>query len=154
MVLWKLLQLDTKYVSTWNVFYKAIFCAHEAKFVFKNLYYVITSHISIQPTCEQADALQEAFVNSLSAHHHGIHFNGATYKCVRADKESIYAKKVSVHCSLVPQLPKLTQFIHDIVQEGSGFIAVSTNKLIVYGSYSSAMNPSICVEAVERVGMF
>lgn len=41
-----------------------------------------------------------------------------------------------------------------IVQEGSGFIAVSTNKLIVYGSYSSAMNPSICVEAVEGVGTY
>ena len=40
------------------------------------------------------------------------------------------------------------------VQEGSGFIAVSTNKLIVYGSYSSAMNPGVCVEAVERVGRF
>ena len=49
-----------------------------------------------QPTTEQADALQEAFVNSTSARQHGIHFNGATYKCIRADKESIYAKKVNV----------------------------------------------------------
>lgn len=38
------------------------------------------------------------------------------------------------------------------MQEDSGFIAVSTNKLIVYGSYSSMMNPSVCVEAVERLG--
>ena len=38
------------------------------------------------------------------------------------------------------------------VQEGSGFIAVCTSKLIVYGSYSSTMNPSVCVEAVERLG--
>ena len=37
-------------------------------------------------------------------------------------------------------------------QEGSGFIAVSTSKLIVFGSYSSTMNPSVCVEAVERLG--
>ena len=49
-----------------------------------------------QPTIEQADALQEAFLNCTSARQHGIHFNGATYKCVRADKESIYAKKVII----------------------------------------------------------
>ena len=47
-----------------------------------------------QPSGEQADALQEAFVNSTSARQHGIHFNGATYKCIRADKGSLYAKKV------------------------------------------------------------
>lgn len=55
----------------------------------------------------------------------------------------------------IPQLPrKISLFIIIIIQEGSGFIAVNTNKLIVYGSYSSAMNPSICVEAVEGVGMY
>jgi len=36
-----------------------------------------------------------AFRETGSAREHGIHFNGATYKCVRADKNSIYAKKVS-----------------------------------------------------------
>lgn len=56
----------------------------------------------LQPTSEQADVLQEAFMNCISARQHGIHFNGATYKCVRADKGSIYAKKVSILCDLVP----------------------------------------------------
>jgi len=41
------------------------------------------------------DALMSAFRETGSAREHGIHFNGATYKCVRADKNSIYAKKVS-----------------------------------------------------------
>ena len=46
----------------------------------------------------------------------------------------------------------LLQLIHMHIQEGSGFIAVNTTKLIVYGSYSSTMSPSVCVEAVERLG--
>ncbi len=42
------------------------------------------------------DSLVEAFHNPISAREHGIQFNGASYKCVRADKDSIYAKKVSI----------------------------------------------------------
>ena len=37
-------------------------------------------------------------------------------------------------------------------QEGSGFVAVQTSSYIVYGSYSSSMFPSVCVEAVEKLG--
>lgn len=37
-------------------------------------------------------------------------------------------------------------------QEGSGFVAVRTGSLVVFGSYSSSMFPSVCVEAVERLG--
>lgn len=53
-----------------------------------------------QPTPEQITALIEAFHNPTSAREHGIQFNGASYKCVRADKDSIYAKKVGLleHC--------------------------------------------------------
>lgn len=42
------------------------------------------------------DSLVEAFHNPISAREHGIQFNGASYKCVRADKDSIYAKKVGI----------------------------------------------------------
>ena len=38
------------------------------------------------------------------------------------------------------------------MQENSGFIAVLTKLYVVYGSYSSSMCPSICVEIVERMG--
>ena len=38
------------------------------------------------------------------------------------------------------------------LQEGSGFVAVKTGSLIIFGSYSSVMFPSVCVEAVERLG--
>ena len=44
---------------------------------------------------------------------------------------------------------KLTQCI---VQEGSGFVAVKTGNLMLFGSYSSSMYPSVCVEAVEKLG--
>ena len=38
------------------------------------------------------------------------------------------------------------------LQEGSGFVAVKTGSLVIFGSYSSVMFPSVCVEAVERLG--
>ena len=34
------------------------------------------------------------FKNPPQAREHGIYFNGASYSCIRADKNSIYAKKV------------------------------------------------------------
>ena len=39
-----------------------------------------------------------------------------------------------------------------LLQEGSGFIAVKTSTMIVFGTYSSSMYPSVCVEAVEKLG--
>lgn len=92
---------------------------------------VKASSIGYEPSAEQVLALNEAFKNPSPCREHGIHFNGATYQCVRADKNSIYAKK-----------------------EGSGFVAVRTGSMIVFGSYSSAMHPSVCVEAVEKLGEY
>ena len=48
-----------------------------------------------QPTAEHVDALLSSFRETGTALECGIHFNGAKYKCVRADKNSIYAKKAS-----------------------------------------------------------
>ena len=39
-----------------------------------------------------------------------------------------------------------------IIQSRSGFIAVRTSTLIIFGSYSSSMYPAVCVEAVEKLG--
>ena len=120
-----------------------------------------------QPTGEQVDALLSAFRDTGSARENGIHFNGATYKCIRADKNSIYAKKVRDREGLMfssgcrytstpwcmngsPPPPPPPPHTH--TQEGSGFVAVRTGNLIVFGSYSSSMFPSVCVEAVERLG--
>ena len=42
--------------------------------------------------------------------------------------------------------------MHCIIQSRSGFIAVRTSTLIIFGSYSSSMYPAVCVEAVEKLG--
>ena len=39
------------------------------------------------------------------------------------------------------------------MQESSGFVAVRTKHYIIYGSYSTSMYPSVCVEAVENLGV-
>ena len=58
---------------------------------------------------------------------------------------------------LVFSVPKL--YLHVLIyinalcmQEGSGFVAVKTGNLVIFGSYSSSMYPSVCVEAVEKLG--
>ena len=38
--------------------------------------------------------LVEAFDNPYTSRDRNIHFNGATYRCVKADQHSIYATKV------------------------------------------------------------
>nr|WAQ15594.1 profilin 3 [Halisarca dujardinii] len=85
--------------------------------------------VGYEVTSEQSSAITAAFASPTDAMKKGIKFNGASYKCIRADKDSIYAKK-----------------------ENSGFVASLTKLYIVYGSYSSSMCPSICVEIVEKVG--
>ncbi|KAL5457200.1 hypothetical protein EMCRGX_G034445 [Ephydatia muelleri] len=92
---------------------------------------IVANSTGYEPTGEQVTALQRAFEDSTTARTQGIRFNGSLYKCVRADKTSVYAKK-----------------------EGSGFVAVQTSSYIVYGSYSSSMFPSVCVEAVEKLGEY
>lgn len=47
-----------------------------------------------QPGFEQVKTLVEAFENPYLSRDQSIHFNGATYKCLKADKYSIYATKV------------------------------------------------------------
>ena len=96
------------------------------------------------------DALISTFRETGTALDRGIHFNGAKYKCVRADKNSIYARKAS--CELDYPVCMVLLWMMFPLQEGSGFVAVKTGSLIVFGSYSSVMFPSVCVEAVERLG--
>ena len=42
-------------------------------------------------------------------------------------------------------------YFYCIIQSRSGFIAVCTSTLIIFGSYSSSMYPAVCVEAVEKL---
>lgn len=90
---------------------------------------VKATSVGYQPSFEQVKALIEAFDNTYTSRDNNIHFNGATYRCIKADKNSIYATKGD-----------------------SGFICVKTDSFLVFGSYSSQMYPSVCSEAVEKLG--
>lgn len=47
-----------------------------------------------QPELEQIKTMSQVFENPYSSRDQNIHFSGATYKCIKADKYSIYATKV------------------------------------------------------------
>lgn len=47
-------------------------------------------------TAEQSSALLNAVNNAPLVREMGLCFNGATYKCVRCDKDALYGKKVRI----------------------------------------------------------
>ena len=58
---------------------------------------VRATSVGYEVTSEQSSAIFAAFANPNDAMKKGVKFNGAFYKCIRADKDAIYAKKVQVH---------------------------------------------------------
>ena len=52
--------------------------------------------IGYEVTQEQSSAIFAAFGDPKEAMKQGIKFNGAWYKCIRVDKDAIYAKKVGL----------------------------------------------------------
>lgn len=77
---------------------------------------------------EQVQALLEAFKNPPQTREDGILFDNKLFKCIRADKNSIYAKSSK-----------------------RGLILVRTSTLLILATYSDNMHPSICVEACEKL---
>lgn len=77
---------------------------------------------------EQVQILLDAFKNPPQTREEGIYFDDRQYKCVRADKNSIYGK-----C------------------DKRGLILVRTQSMLLISTYSENMYPSVCVEAVERL---
>eukprot|EP00795_Rhopilema_esculentum_P017135 gene17135-8665_t len=73
--------------------------------------------------------LVEAFKHPTQTREDGVQLHGIKYKCVRADKFSIYAKRDDV-----------------------GLVLVKTASLILVGTYNKDMYQSICVEAMEKLG--
>lgn len=51
-------------------------------------------------TAEQSSTLLNAFSNAPLVREAGLSFNGATYKCVRCDKDALYGKKVRIRVAL------------------------------------------------------
>nr|XP_032640775.1 profilin-4 isoform X2 [Chelonoidis abingdonii] len=87
-----------------------------------------TLGFNLQP--QYALLLSSAFFkNLLHVRREGLYFKEKHYKCVRADECSIYLKN-----------------------EDRGLIAVKTDSYILVATYSEGMYPSVCVEAVEKLG--
>ncbi|XP_028654948.1 profilin-4 [Erpetoichthys calabaricus] len=73
----------------------------------------------------------EAFKRTPHTRQEGLYFQDRNYTCVRADKHSIYGK----------------------CKEG-GLILVKTGMYILVATYNEDMYPSVCVEAVEKLGQY
>ncbi|CAM4530305.1 unnamed protein product [Lepidochelys olivacea] len=87
-----------------------------------------TVGFNLQP--QNALILSSAFFkNLLQVRREGLYFQEKQYKCVRADAYSIYLKN-----------------------ENRGLIAVKTDSYILVATYSEGMYPSVCVEAIEKLG--
>ncbi|XP_068136353.1 profilin-4 [Hyperolius riggenbachi] len=73
----------------------------------------------------------DAFKNTPALRRDGFTFWEKNYTCVRADRNSIYAK-----C------------------DNEGVVMVKTKSNILLASYREGMYPSVCVEAVEKLGCY
>uniref|UniRef100_K7FE09 Profilin n=1 Tax=Pelodiscus sinensis TaxID=13735 RepID=K7FE09_PELSI len=71
------------------------------------------------------------FKNLLQVRKEGLYFKEKHYKCVRADDCSMYLKNVD-----------------------GGLIAVKTESCILLATYLEGMYPSVCVEAIEKLGNY
>ncbi|XP_046327904.1 profilin-4-like [Haliotis cracherodii] len=80
---------------------------------------------------DQVQMLLDAFKNPPQTREEGIYFDDKQYKCVRADKNSIYAK-----C------------------HKKGLILVKTVSLLLVATYTENMFASVCVEAVEKLAEY
>uniref|UniRef100_A0A8D0HBV1 Profilin-4 n=1 Tax=Sphenodon punctatus TaxID=8508 RepID=A0A8D0HBV1_SPHPU len=79
---------------------------------------------------QQAHLFIHAFYkNLLQVRREGLYFKDKHFTCVRADDNSIYAKWVN-----------------------QGLVAAKTDTYILLATYSQGMYPSVCVEAVEKLG--
>ncbi|XP_070567530.1 profilin-4-like isoform X2 [Ptychodera flava] len=77
---------------------------------------------------DQIQKFIDAFKDPPRTREEGLLFENNNYKCVRADKNSIYAK-----CEKI------------------GLVMVKTHTLLILGTYNENMFPSVCVEAVEKL---
>ncbi|XP_053316165.1 profilin-4 [Spea bombifrons] len=86
-------------------------------------------HFHLKP--QEIQAIIGAFKTPPVIRREGINFREKTYKCIRADKNSIYAK-----C------------------EEEGIVVVRTKSHILLAMYREGMYPSVCVEAAEKLGSY
>ncbi len=95
----------------------------------KKDYSVRASSVGFQLAEPDIEVLVDAFQNTQLTRERGIYFDDVNYTCVRSDDDSIYAKAGD-----------------------KGLVMVQTHKCVLVGTYKENMYPSVCVEAVEKLG--
>ncbi|XP_069742852.1 profilin-4 isoform X2 [Narcine bancroftii] len=90
---------------------------------------VVTISKGFKLDAEETQAFLNAFKQPNIIREYGLLFKNANYKCVRADKDSIYSK-----------------------YNNEGLVLVKTGMYIICATYTKSMYPSVCVEAVEKLG--
>ncbi|KAM5165544.1 profilin-4 [Mantella aurantiaca] len=83
----------------------------------------------LQP--QHIHVITDAFKNTAVLRREGFNFREKNYKCVRADKNSVYAK-----C------------------DDEGVVLVKTKSNILLAMYREGMYPSVCVEATEKLASY
>ena len=78
---------------------------------------------------QEMEQLSNLYSNSSDTRTNGITVKGVSYRTIRSDKYSIYGKS-----------------------ESGGVVLVRTVTLMILATYSNDMFPSVCVEAVEKLG--
>ncbi|XP_055889916.1 profilin-4-like isoform X1 [Biomphalaria glabrata] len=101
---------------------------HQCAIIRRNDANVRASSLGFNLYPDQVSLLLDAFKNPPQTRQDGIYFDEAQYKCIRADKNSIYAK-----CTK------------------KGLVLVKTVTLMIIATYNENMFPSVCVEAVEKL---
>lgn len=95
----------------------------------KDDYSVKAASVGFQIPEVDVETLIDAFQNIDLTRERGIYFDDVNYSCLRSDDDSIYAKSGD-----------------------KGLVMVQTTKCVLIGTYKENMYPSVCVEAVEKLG--
>ncbi|XP_067840612.1 profilin-4 isoform X2 [Heptranchias perlo] len=90
---------------------------------------VLTASKGFRLEPQETQALLNAFKQPGNIREDGLYFKNINYKCVRADKNSVYGK-----------------------YNDKGLVMVKTGSYIICATYTKGMYPSVCVEAVEKFG--
>ncbi|XP_066445267.1 profilin-4 [Eleutherodactylus coqui] len=90
-----------------------------------------TSPPGFQLQPHQVQVIIDSFKNAPVLRREGLNIWDKNYRCIRADKNSIYVK-----C------------------DNDGVILVKTKSSILLATYRDGMYPSVCVEATEKLGCY
>ncbi|XP_014678623.1 PREDICTED: profilin-4-like [Priapulus caudatus] len=104
---------------------------HKCAIIRRQDYALRASSHGFKPSQDEVEELTNCFKHLNSVREDGIEFEDKPYTAIRADKQSIYA-----------------------THNKDGLVIVRTCVYVVVATYLEHMFPSVCVEAVEKLGEF